>query len=73
MSLNTLGLIVNVMGLTLVVIAIGLVSRHAQPPTWDVRKWKPIWRQRGDFRRGGFVTFIAGLSLGVIGAVMRLL
>ena len=70
MSLHGVGLGCGLIGLTMVVISFGMVTR---PPTWDIRQWKPIWKQRGDFKPRGFEMFVVGLSLAAIGSVLRLL
>ena len=70
MSLHAVGLAVGLIGLTMVIISFGMVTR---PPTWDVRQWKPIWKQRGDFKRPGFEMFVVGMSLAAVGSILRLL
>lgn len=70
MSLYALGLGIGLVGMTMVILSFGMVTR---PPTWDVRQWKPIWKARGDFKRHGFELFVVGMSLAVAGSLLRLL
>lgn len=49
------------------------VSRHRARPTFDVSKWKPIWKQRDDHTPVGFVLVCASLVCLVVSGVLRLL
>lgn len=72
--------ILFVLAAMLMLVGIGLAlgalayrtGKHPPIPTWNPRRWKPIWRMREWFTPGGFRMHLIGWGLFFVGDALMI-